>query len=63
MVKSNKPKPHIPEWAKGPQLKAALEKQYGFNGHTFIDPDTIFHEVHSCSLEEIFGRKEGKAGK
>jgi hypothetical protein len=62
-AKANKPKPVIPEWAKGPNLKLALEKQYGFNGHTCIDPDTIFDEVHSCSLEEIFGQREGKCGR
>jgi hypothetical protein len=59
----NKPKQNIPEWAKGPSLKAALEKQYGYNGHPSVDPDSIFTEVHTCSLEEIFGQREGKAGK
>lgn len=52
----------IPEWARGPQLKEALERQYGANGHAPIDPDLIFPEVQTCSLEEIFGSKEGKAG-
>ncbi len=52
----------IPEWARGPQLKEALERQYGGNGHAPIDPDLIFPEVQTCSLEEIFGTKEGKAG-
>ena len=28
-----------------------------------MDPDAIFGEVHTCSLEEIFGKKEGKCGK
>ena len=42
--------------------KEALERQYGANGHAPIDPDLIFPEVQTCSLEEIFGSKEGKAG-
>ena len=32
----------IPEWARGQLLKEALEKQYGLNGHTAFDPDSIF---------------------
>jgi hypothetical protein len=32
-------------------LKEALERQYGMNGHTPMDPDVIFHEVQTCSLE------------
>lgn len=39
-----------------------LSQQYGLNGHTAMDPDSIFHEVQTCSLEEIFGVKEGKSG-
>jgi hypothetical protein len=46
-------------WARGDLLRQALEKQYGLNGHPPMDPDTIFPEVQSCSLEEIFGRREG----
>ncbi len=52
----------IPDWARSSQLKEALERQYGLNGHIPVDPDTIFHEVQTCSLEEIFGCKEGKSG-
>jgi len=52
----------IPEWARGTLLKEALERQYGMNGHTPVDPDLIFPEVHTCSLEEIFGTREGKSG-
>jgi Inner centromere protein, ARK binding region len=40
----------------------SLSQQYGMNGHTPMDPDSIFHEVQTCSLEEIFGTKEGKCG-
>ena len=53
----------IPDWARGAQLKEALERQFGFNGHTPLDPDVIFYEVQTCSLEEIFGQKEGKSGR
>ena len=53
----------IPDWARGSQLKEALEKQYGLHGHTPVDPDHIFPEIQSCDLEEIFGKKEGKSGK
>jgi hypothetical protein len=61
--RKNKKQKQIPDWARGAQLKEALEKQYGLNGHTPIDPDTIFPEVESCDLEQIFGKKEGKFGK
>ena len=52
----------IPEWARGQLLKEALEKQYGLNGHIAFDPDSIFTEVQTCSLEEIFGCREGRSG-
>lgn len=54
-----KKKPYIPEWAKGELLKKALEKQFGLHGGQPMDPDSIFPEVQTCSLEEIFGRREG----
>jgi hypothetical protein len=56
----NEKQKRIPEWARAVNLKEALERQYGLNGHTSVDPDTIFHEVQTCSLEEIFGLKEGR---
>ena len=56
---NEKKQQNIPEWARGEQLKLALEKQYGLNGHIPLDPDKIFPEVQTCSLEEIFGRREG----
>lgn len=52
----------VPEWARGQQLKEALERQYGIGGFAPMDPDTIFPEVQTCSLEEIFGCKEGRSG-
>ena len=54
--KEERRKNTIPDWARGAQLKEALEKQFGFNGHIPMDPDTIFYEVSTCSLEEIFGK-------
>ena len=60
---SNKKQNKIPEWARGVQLKEALERQYGMYGHAPIDPDLIFPTVQTCSLEEIFGTTEGRAGK
>jgi hypothetical protein len=54
---------NIPEWARGNKLREMLEKQYGMNGHTAMDPDTIFTEINTCNLEEIFGQQEGKFGK
>lgn len=55
-------KKFIPEWAKGTALREALERQYGLGGHTPVDPDLIFPEVQTCSLEEIFGTREGRSG-
>ncbi|KAG5182754.1 hypothetical protein JKP88DRAFT_164282 [Tribonema minus] len=55
------PRKHVPEWAKGSQLKRALEAQYA---RTAPDPDTIFDDVtQSCNLETIFARKSGRYGK
>ena len=51
----------IPEWARGPQLREALEKQFGENR---MDPDLIFPEVHTCDLEDVFdSRKKRYANK
>jgi len=54
-----KKKQSVPEWARGTKLREALELQYGFHGAIPMDPDLIFPEVQSCSLEEIFGCREG----
>lgn len=54
----------VPDWAKQPKLRQALERQYGLiPGVPAVDPDTLFPDVQTCVLEEIFGRKEGKCGK
>ncbi|TFJ86765.1 hypothetical protein NSK_001853 [Nannochloropsis salina CCMP1776] len=42
----------VPDWAKGPALREALEAQ--FNKKHKVDPDSIFPEVRTCDLEEIF---------
>ena len=56
----SKKKQVVPDWARGPQLKEALERQYGLvAGVPPVDPDLIFPEIVSCSLEEIFGCREG----
>lgn len=53
-----KEKQNVPDWARGPLLKEALERQYGMGGQVPVDPDLIFPEVTTCSLEEIFGARE-----
>ena len=54
----------IPDWAKPNNLKEALARQFGLiPGVPPVDPDTIFTEVQTCSLEEIFKKNEGKMGK
>ena len=60
---NKKPKQNVPEWARGPLLKEALERQYGLGGQVPMDPDLIFPEVTTCSLEEIFGAREGLSRK
>ena len=55
-------KKFIPDWAKGTVLREALERQYGLGGNVPVDPDLIFPEVQTCSLEEIFGSREGRGG-
>lgn len=57
-----KKKELVPEWAHTENLREALTRQYGLNGHTPVDPDTIFPEVNTCNLEEIFGCRAGKSG-
>jgi hypothetical protein len=47
----------------GTLLKEALDRQNGLLGEPPFDPDTLFSEVTTCSLEEIFGTIQGKSGK
>lgn len=56
---SEKKQQNIPDWARGDSLRQALERQYGLGGGVPMDPDAIFPEVQTCSLEEIFGKREG----
>ena len=57
-----KVQPKIPDWARGAQLKEALDRQFGVGGGVPMNPDEIFPEVQTCSLEEIFGVSYGRAG-
>ena len=57
--KKKKEEQSIPDWARGQRLKEALERQYGLAGCAPMDPDLIFPEVQTCSLEEIFGCAQG----
>lgn len=50
-------KKNIPDWARGANLDAAVHAQHG-NGEGFVDPDTIFSEISTCDLEEIFKNKK-----
>lgn len=56
------PKKKIPKWAQKQNLKPMLERQFCDGPHR-IDPDSIFHEVSSCDLEAIFGKKKQKYSK
>jgi len=53
---NEKPRKRIPDWARGPNLEAALHAQFG---GTTIDPDLIFAPVKgsSCDLEVVFARQ------
>lgn len=57
--RKKKQKQSVPDWARSNLLREALERQYGYGGHIPMDPDAIFPEVKTCSLEEIFGCREG----
>jgi hypothetical protein len=46
----------IPDWAKGANLSALLEKQFGAKNP--IDPDTIFPEFDTVDLEHVFETKK-----
>jgi len=50
----------VPQWARGAKLKEQLDRQYGLDGHPAFDPDTLFPEITTCSLEEIFGPASGR---
>ena len=47
---------HVPQWARGPALQAALQRQ----SQALVDPDSIFAEVSTCDLETIFKEKAQK---
>ena len=50
----------VPDWAFGASLAAAIHAQYGDGS---VDPDSIFQEVSTCDLEEIFGAKKKRYNK
>eukprot|EP00587_Corethron_hystrix_P001965 CAMPEP_0113314852 /NCGR_PEP_ID=MMETSP0010_2-20120614/10746_1 /TAXON_ID=216773 ORGANISM="Corethron hystrix, Strain 308" /NCGR_SAMPLE_ID=MMETSP0010_2 /ASSEMBLY_ACC=CAM_ASM_000155 /LENGTH=614 /DNA_ID=CAMNT_0000171219 /DNA_START=213 /DNA_END=2057 /DNA_ORIENTATION=- /assembly_acc=CAM_ASM_000155 len=55
------PRKRVPEWARNSNLNEAIIKQYAqCNGEDLIDPDSIFPEVHSCNLQDIFQQKKLK---
>ena len=45
------PERNIPSWAKGDELEAALDRQFGRDMGSGIDPDDIFGPVSSIDLE------------
>jgi hypothetical protein len=51
----------VPDWARGPALREALEAQ--FNKKQKTDPDSIFPEVRTCDLEDIFKSFQGQEKK
>jgi hypothetical protein len=58
-----KKKSMVPEWAQTINLRDALLRQYGMvEGIPPVDPDSIFPEVNTCNLEEIFGCSGGRSG-
>lgn len=49
----------IASWAQRQNLLPALQAQF-IDGPNKIDPDKIFHDIFTCDLEEIFGKKKSK---
>jgi hypothetical protein len=49
---NSKPAKRVPAWAAKENLRAALRNQAELK----IDPDGIFFECNTCSLEDIFQR-------
>lgn len=54
----DKPKKNVPNWARGVELRQALERQYK-EPHNF-DPDKIFPEIRAPDLETIFDMSKRK---
>lgn len=48
----------MPEWATTKGVAEALERQYG--GDKPINPNKIFVDFYTCSLESIFDTKKKK---
>ncbi len=47
-LKGKAPAKHVPSWARGDALEAALKRQFG--GERPMDPDAIFGDVPPCDL-------------
>jgi inner centromere protein len=58
---AEKPKKPIPEWARGPNLEAAIHAQYGPGAA--VNPENLFGAVLSCELESIFQAKKKRYAK
>ena len=52
-----KPRKRVPDWARSVNLIPALERQF-CDAANRVDPDSIFPEVQSCDLEDIFEQKK-----
>lgn len=53
----NAPRKRVPDWARSVNLIPALERQF-CDADLRIDPDSIFPEVQTCDLEDIFEQKK-----
>ena len=53
------PRKRVPDWARSKELIPALQAQF-CDASNRIDPDTIFPEVQSCDLEDIFDQKKSR---
>jgi len=53
------PRKRVPDWARSKELIPALQAQF-CDATKRIDPDTIFPEVQSCDLEDIFDQKKSR---
>jgi hypothetical protein len=49
----------IAVWAQRQNLLPALQEQF-LDGPKKMDPDKIFHDIFTCDLEAIFGKKKSK---
>ena len=50
----DRPKPNLPDWAKSPDIAAALQQQ------STINPDDIFGRIGPLRMEEIFRTRHSR---